>query len=280
MAIQKFSNNASAVLAASISAIDTTIQVASGFGSLYPSPGAGEFFIVALQNAAGSLELVKISSRVGDNLTVSGGVAGRGQEGTSAAAWTLTVTRVELRLTRDTMARFVQQEANVLQQDLTIPNLTVTGALAGNTITATTVTVAGVSVRDAGILNAGVIATARLGGGSVNANTFLAGDQTYKTVNFTQLGGTIASAQVPQATVTQHQAALSIASTQVTGNFAASRIDTGTFADARIALSNVSQHAGSISTRNVPGLAGTAVTIQSDPGGTPSGTPGDLFLYY
>jgi hypothetical protein len=278
MATQKFANNASAVLAASISSIDTTIQVASGFGSLFPSPGAGEFFLVALQNAAGTLELVKISSRTGDNLTVAS--SGRGQEGTSAAAWTLNVTRVELRLTRDTMVRFVQQESNVVVNDLTIPGLTVTGALIGNTLAVTSATVGGVSVNDAALITSGTFAAGRLGGGSINANTFLAGDQTFKTVNFTQLGGTISNAQTPQAAVTQHQAALSIAGTQLTGGVNASYLNAGTLADARVALSNVSQHAGSISTRNVPGLAGTAVTIQSDPGGTPSGTPGDLFLYY
>lgn len=278
MATQRFSNNASAVLAASINASDTTIQVASGFGALFPSPGAGEFFVVALQNAAGDLELVRISSRTGDNLTVAS--SGRGQEGTTAASWTLTVTRVELRLTRDTMARFIQQESGVVSMDLTIPNLTVSGTLTGNTITANSVTVAGVSVRDASILNAGTIAPARLGGGSVNGNSYLAGDSTFKTVDFTQLSGSASSAQVPQAAVTQHQAALSIASTQVTGTKTTAYISGGTFADALFVASNVTQFNSSIKGRNLPNAAGTNVTVQSDPGGTPSGSAGDLFYYY
>lgn len=278
MATQKFSNNASALLAASINASDTTIQVASGFGALFPSPGAGEFFVVALQNAAGDLELVRISSRTGDNLTVA--TSGRGQEGTTAASWTLNVTRVELRLTRDTMARMVQQESNVVQSDLSIPNLTVTGTLTGNTITATTVTVGGVSVRDGAIINSGTVPVARLGTGSLNANTFLAGDGAFKSVNFNQLAGTAADAQIPQSAVTQHQAALSIAGTQLTGGVNASFLNAGTLADARVALSNVSQHASSIKCRNLPSVAGTAVTVQADPGGTPSGSAGDLFYYY
>lgn len=264
MATQKFSNNASALLAASINASDLTIQVASGFGTLFPSPGAGEFFIVALQNAAGSLELVKISSRVGDNLTVA--ASGRGQESTTAAAWTLNVTRVELRTTATTLSRMVQQEAGVVTIDITIPNLTVSG----NAIVTTSLTVATVSVRDAGILTSGTIATARLGTGG-GANTFLAGNQTFQTVNFTQLGGSASNAQVPQAAVTQHQAALAIATSQVTS---------GTFADARIAASNVTQYQAQIKGKNVTGLAGVAVTLQSDPGGTPSGSAGDIFYYY
>lgn len=281
MATQKFSNNASALLAASINSTDTTIQVASGFGSLFPSPGAGEFFVIALQNAAGTLELVKISSRTGDNMTVSGGAGGRGQEGTTATSWTLTVTRVELRLTRDSMARFVQQEANVVQNDLTIPNLTISGALIGNTIAGATVSVGGISVRDAAILNAGTIGTARLGGGSANANTYLAGDQTYKTIALSQLSGTVSNAQVPVGAVTQWQSSLSIAGGQLTG---AGTINvtllTGALADAQVQLSNVSQHAGNIKTRNLPSVAGTNVTVQADPGGTPTGSPGDLFYYF
>lgn len=280
MATQRFANNASALLAASISAIDTTIQVASGFGSLFPSPGAGEFMVIALQDAAGNLELVKISSRSGDNLTVAS--SGRGQEGTSAAAWTLTATRVELRLTRDTMTRFIQQESGTVQMDLTIPNLTVSGVLTGNTMTCNSLTVAGVSVRDASILNAGIIATARLGGGSVNANTFLAGDQTYKSVAFSQLSGTASNAQVPQSAVTQHQTALSIAGTQLTGTqtIPCALVGGGTFFNNCISLTNVEQHAANLKTRNINGAAGVSVTVQADPGGTPSGNAGDLFYYF
>jgi hypothetical protein len=63
-------------------------------------------------------------------------------------------------------------------------------------------------------------------------------------------------------------------------NHAASEVTSGTFADARIALSNVSQHAGSIKCRNLDGVAGVATTVQADPGGTPSGSPGDFFFYY
>ena len=65
-----------------------------------------------------------------------------------------------------------------------------------------------------------------------------------------------------------------------TSSLNASNLGSGLIPDGRVQLSNVSQHAGSISTRNVPGLVGTAVTIQSDPGGTPSGNPGEVFEYY
>ncbi len=114
-----------------------------------------------------------------------------------------------------------------------------------------------------------------------------------------QLTGTLPDARVAQSNVTQHQAALSVATSQLTGtladarvaqsnvtqhqaaiNIATSQVTSGTFADARIAQSNVTQHQAAIKGKNVTGLAGTAVTIQADPGGTPSGSPGDMFLYW
>lgn len=84
------------------------------------------------------------------------------------------------------------------------------------------------------------------------------------------------------------QSSLSIAWSQlfnVPGSFTpsahnqdASTINSGTFADARIALSNVSQHAGSIKTRNHGSKAGTTVTLSTaDPSG---GTDGDLWYKY
>lgn len=116
MSKQIFANNASSLLAASIDDNDLTIQVASSAGALYPAPGAGEFFLATLINADGDIEIVKIESRTGDLLTVA--AAGRGQEGTSAAAWTNGLTRVELRNTKGTMDRFLQREGDEMTGDL------------------------------------------------------------------------------------------------------------------------------------------------------------------
>lgn len=116
MAKQLFGNNASSLLAASISDSDLTIQVAGGFGALFPSPGAGEYFLVTLENDQGDIEVVKISSRTTDLLTVP--PAGRGQEGTSAQSWTNGQARVELRLTRGTMEVFLQRDGDEMTGDL------------------------------------------------------------------------------------------------------------------------------------------------------------------
>jgi hypothetical protein len=77
--------------------------------------------------------------------------------------------------------------------------------------------------------------------------------------NLNQLSGTVSNAQVPSSAVTQYQSAINsgvaIAGTQVTS---------GTIAAARIAAAGT-----------LPGI-----TIQSDPGTTPTGTYGQIFYYY
>lgn len=111
-----FANGASALLAASIDDNDLTIQVATGFGALFPNPGADEGFLVALVNAAGDKEIVLVTSRSADLLTVPPG--GRAQEGTSAQSWTNTLTRVEVRVTKGTLEKFIQRSGDAMEGDL------------------------------------------------------------------------------------------------------------------------------------------------------------------
>jgi len=89
----KLANNATSVLAGSIDAVASTISVASGDGSLFPSLGAGDWFPLTLVKSDGTREVLKCTARTSDVLTVT-----RGQEGTSAAAFTAG-SRVDLRLT-------------------------------------------------------------------------------------------------------------------------------------------------------------------------------------
>lgn len=116
MATELFANNASALLAASIDDNDLTIQLASGYGVLFPNPGAGEYFYVALENADGDVELVKIESRTTDLLTVASG--GRGQDGTTAQSWTNGQTRVECRLSKATMENLLQKGGGTMSGDI------------------------------------------------------------------------------------------------------------------------------------------------------------------
>lgn len=119
-----FTNNASALLAATISDADTTVQVASGFGALFPSPSGAQFFYATLEDDSGDIEIVKCTSRTGDNLTVV-----RAQDGTTAQAFTLTVTRVELRALKIVMEEFLQKNGGTMTGVLDMNGLGITDAV-------------------------------------------------------------------------------------------------------------------------------------------------------
>lgn len=86
MVIYQFANNASTTLGSAITPTATSITVASGTGSEFPNPTAGQYFTATLW-ASGSTtglpnEIVRVTSRTGDTMTVV-----RGQEGTTAQSW-------------------------------------------------------------------------------------------------------------------------------------------------------------------------------------------------
>lgn len=109
----QFSNNASALLAGNITDADTALAVETGGGALFPNPTGSQEFRAALQDATGALEIIKVTARSGDNMTVE-----RGQEGTTAQSWSLGVTRLELRLTEETMEEFLQKNGGTMTGDL------------------------------------------------------------------------------------------------------------------------------------------------------------------
>lgn len=74
----KFTNNASSTLASSISASAVTITLASAGGSLFPALSGGDYFYATLVDSSSNMEIVKVTARSGDVLTVV-----RGQDGTT-----------------------------------------------------------------------------------------------------------------------------------------------------------------------------------------------------
>lgn len=78
----KFTNNASATLATSLTNTATSISLTSGQGSYFPALTGGDWFYATLVNASNNLEIVKVTARASDLLTVV-----RGAEGTTALAW-------------------------------------------------------------------------------------------------------------------------------------------------------------------------------------------------
>lgn len=89
----KFSNNATTTLAAGISASDLSITLPAGHGARFPALLAGDWFYLTLIDASGNMEIVKVTGRATDVLTVS-----RAAEGTSARAFSIGTT-VSHRLT-------------------------------------------------------------------------------------------------------------------------------------------------------------------------------------
>lgn len=125
----RFTNNAITTLGSSISPTATTITVATGTGSKFPALAAGQFFTATLIASGSSTgtpnEIVRVTARVGDTMTVV-----RGQEGSTAQSWSV----------GDTFANFIT--AGFLNQ---IVDSTALQSQSGNYVV------------DSGTANAGVV---------------------------------------------------------------------------------------------------------------------------
>ncbi len=111
MATQLFANNASSTVASGITAVATSLALATGQGALFPNPTGGDWFLLTLTQATGvesSWEIVKVIARTTDTLTIV-----RAQESTTAAAWSAGV-KVEARLTAGSLITAVAGGQNGL----------------------------------------------------------------------------------------------------------------------------------------------------------------------
>jgi len=88
-----FTNNASAALASSITTSSTTITVTTGAGAQFPAITGGNYFYATLTDSSNNLEIVKVTARTTDVLTVV-----RAQESTTARAYAA-ADKIELRVT-------------------------------------------------------------------------------------------------------------------------------------------------------------------------------------
>lgn len=77
-----FKNNATALLAASISTSGTTLVLAAGTGIKFPVLTGSDYFYGTIYDSAGNYEIVKVTARSADSLTIV-----RAQEGTTALAF-------------------------------------------------------------------------------------------------------------------------------------------------------------------------------------------------
>lgn len=105
----KFTNNATATLAASITSTSTSLTVTTGQGALFPTLATGDYFYATLTDSSNNLEIVKVTARSGDTLTAT-----RGQESTTARAYAA-ADKLELRVTAAGLNNFVDADgANTL----------------------------------------------------------------------------------------------------------------------------------------------------------------------
>lgn len=123
----KFTNNASAELASSITDVQTTIVVASGQGAKFPALGVGDYFYATLVNPSNELEIVKVTARSTDTLTVL-----RAQEGTSPRAYNAG-ERIELRVTAGALGGMVNDTDTALALKANLNSPVFTGTPAGPT---------------------------------------------------------------------------------------------------------------------------------------------------
>lgn len=82
MSIGTVTNNAYSTLASGITNVATSLSVGTGEGSRFPAAGGAVYFWATLTDASNNIEVIKVTSRSTDVLTIV-----RGQDGTSARAW-------------------------------------------------------------------------------------------------------------------------------------------------------------------------------------------------
>lgn len=86
-------NNASTIVPLAISSTATSLVVASGTGAEFPTLGAGDYFYATIQDVNNNFEIVKVTARADDTMTIT-----RAQEGTLAIPFPAN-SRFELRVT-------------------------------------------------------------------------------------------------------------------------------------------------------------------------------------
>ena len=85
-------NNTEGFLATAISASDTGLVLQSGNGANFPNPVSPDYFYVTLVSSGGTQEVVRVTARSGDSMTVL-----RGQDGTTAQSFAAG-SRLEMRV--------------------------------------------------------------------------------------------------------------------------------------------------------------------------------------
>lgn len=126
MAKQLFKNNAASAISGAIGTTNTSITLVTNGGSSFPTIAGGDWFMGTLVDANGVVEIVKVTARSGDTLTVT-----RAQEGTTASAYP-DGSRFELRLTSGAIENLRDLKADLASPALTGTPTAPTAAAATN----------------------------------------------------------------------------------------------------------------------------------------------------
>lgn len=100
MAAVQFANNAASRLVGPLAPSGTSLTVTPGDGALFPTLGAGDWFMATLIRSDGAREIVKVTSRTVDAMSIT-----RAQEGSSALSFNPN-DRIEARLTAGELGDF------------------------------------------------------------------------------------------------------------------------------------------------------------------------------
>ncbi len=103
MSIFVWANNASSLLASSMTNSQTTATVTTGQGALFPAISAGQVAACTIEDVSGNIEVVYATGRTGDTFTII-----RAQEGTTALPFA-SGSRFEQRPTAGEMEDFLQK---------------------------------------------------------------------------------------------------------------------------------------------------------------------------
>lgn len=109
----KLANNATSRLAATLAAAGTTVTVMLGEGARFPALNPGDWFPATIVAEDYTFEIVKVTARGNDTLTVQ-----RGQEDTLAREFPIG-SRIELRITAQTFTMFLAEFLPLVGGNLT-----------------------------------------------------------------------------------------------------------------------------------------------------------------